>query len=612
MSKFSQFFRAHRDKIILIFSIVLSVGMLASLHGLLPGMIRSESGALAARYTTYGAIECAAESFEDLIKLKCSSLGGDVPFRSPTNSPFIFLAGGLKMITGISVEYVYSVVALMILTLALVGGYLLNRTVGMRRLVALPLAGLFLVTPILLSLQSFGGTYWGLMLLPFTIYFTWRSWTRLDTGMTKSKYALLSLAWVVISVGMLFLDGYAFFMNATVAAILWLTWSWRRWNTTKVWIGLAMFVAASAIAYAAYIRIFSDAGDGSDIGLFRAMGLDLITLFIPSAGLWWSELFSGGHEALGNLWGDGSNSVNNFLGFITFGVAITSCIYLVRNKKITRLIAGLCIAGAVAFVLSLGPSLKINSERGPLPEPITYQSYLMPAESAVVGLPTEILYENVPGLSSMRATYRWHVITVLTIIILAGVGLSRLTRRRAPLGFIILTLLIIELLPNPISTISNNRAMYDQLNLFNEEVVEPLRSKLKLSEQIVYYPSAGNDYLASYLTPTLDIQSYNTGNDKVLARASVAWPSDVRELLQSDPAELTYRQQGELVKKVLMNESASAVIVPYFNLRWSAYAWPPDMTGFEKAQAVTQYAKEDEELVIYEDTFFSVIRLRAE
>ena len=190
-------------------------------------------------------------------------------------------------------------------------------------------------------------------------------------------------------------------------------------------LGAVAFTLANLVAVAVYSLYVPADYETNPIGIFRSMGLDLITLVVPTEPVWPAAKlnYAGVHS---ELWGDGSNSAYNYVGFaglVLAGVCLGS-----RSRRPEAL--ALAVAGLVAFVLALGPSLKIDESRpapGGLP---TFESYLMPEGVATADLPWDGLFTAVPGINSMRATYRWYGVTRFAVVVLAGLAVTQLL----PLG----------------------------------------------------------------------------------------------------------------------------------------------------------------------------------
>lgn len=589
-------------------SSIFLVALLMALHGLLPGM----AGPLAARFMALGAMTCGSQSISALLEAKCAFVGGEAGGVFTTGSPVKIAGAVLFRMLAINIEWVFTMVGVMVISLALFGAYKLIRAMNVSRYVALASGGLYLLLPLTLSMQAFGGTYWGFLLLPASLYSVWRFLQVLPHMGWRGKVATAAL-WVLLSTFLLFMDGYSFFMYSLASGILLTVWAWGRWRQPYVWLAGGMFILASVIAYFAYSSLIPSAGSwSSSIDLVRAMGLDIATLFIPAGSLWWVDLFNLRSSGM-HLWGDGSNSSSNYIGLILLGLFIAG-VYTAR-KKLSKLGTALLIVGSIAFVLSLGPSLKIHSERPPLSgSVVTHKSYLMPSSEAVVGLPTEALYQHAPGLQSMRAAYRWHIMTLLVLVVFAAVAVQALlNQKKTALAYTLLALMCLEMAPSPLLVKAKIEAG-SQLARFNQNVIQPLETYIQPGERILFYPNAvgGNDYLASYIAPKLEAWTYNIGGDKSGAIAAPLRPSEVNGLLRTDDADASRRNKsGSRMENVLEKGFVDSIVVPKFDLRWDSYSWPPRSNDAQlRAQDVIQSAREEKALSIQEDEYFYIVSIK--
>lgn len=124
---------------------------------------------------------------------------------------------------------------------------------------------------------------------------------------------------------------------------------------------------------------------------------------------------------------------------------------------------------------------------------------------------------------------------------------------------------------------------------------------------VVFAPNAagGNDYLANYLGPRSGVRTYNIGGDKALEEARRGWPEPVRKMLVGQESE----DFSDLAEQVLTSGLADAVVVPYFDLRWSATAWPTGQQYTEPGRAAADDAGRDTDLVVRQHEYFAVVTL---
>ncbi len=578
-----------------------------AVNGLLPGM----AGYIPSVFSDLGAIQCGEHSLSALIHLRCMAIGGDVGAIITLGSPLTLLCSLILVVFPVSVNAVYFMVTAGLMLIALLGAYNLIHALRVSRYIALTCSALYLLLPITLSMQSFGGTYWGCVLLPSYIFLVWKMLQGLSYRSWRGVIPI-SILWIVLSGFSLFMDGYSFFMFATSSIVLIGVWSWGRWREVQVWIACGLFLGANGISFVLYRHLLPGSGSWADsIDLFRAMGADFVTFFRPAGSLWWVKAL-GIHFNSSPLWGDGSNSSSNYIGFLMLGLSAFG-VYIFR-KKVTQLGVALLVIGVIAFILSLGPSLKVNSIKPTSVDgPVAHSSYLMPSSDALMTLPTTVFYKVVPGLKSMRATYRWHVLTMLVMVSFAAFAIQNLVdRKKLKIAYILLALLCLELIPNPVDSIKAHLHVASEIAQFNNAVLKPLATYVKPGQRIIYYPNAvgNNDFLADYLTPSVNAWTYNIGGDKAQAIAYMHMPQPIYSLLTTDDNPATLPQSGAQMRAVLQKKLVDEIIVPTFDLRWDSYSWPPvSRDTYSRAQLIIQSAKHDG-LLVSGGGYFYVVRLK--
>lgn len=580
------------------------------MHGLVPKM----AGNLSSQYISIGAIECGALVPSGLLESKCELTGGIAGGIYPTNLPFIAVGSFINILPAVSAEDALALAGGLFIITALWGGHRLFRYATDSKSLALIMAGLYLLTPVVFGMQGFGGTYWGVLLLPTYIFI---AWYLLDKGKSQSNIyhvvkgiPILILAWSLLASFSLLLDGYSFFMYSFVAGTMAIS-TIRRTKASAIVTStnLLLIGLSTGVAYVIYTNMLPSGGfDRSAIGLFRAMGLDVATIFIPTMNTWLASVLGVGAD-WSNLWGDGTNT-RNYIGLIILGIATYGLTKLIKQSAITRLHVAMIAVGVIGLLLSLGPTLKINTERPPLTEPITYESYLMKDSEGVLSLPTENIYK-LPGFKSMRATYRWFIVTQISVLFFATIGFDYLRKnKKTKLYSLTLLIAVIDVVPVPVATVSNNLNKYDQYGKFNSEVITPLKEVANEGELVLFYPNAigNNDYLVNYIVPTLKLESYNVGNDKARDNAKRYWPSPIKTLLTTDG--LKIENEHRLIQQVFDQDLVDIVIIPGFDLRWDSYSWPPRKFTDSKEELIGRLSNNDH-LVITSAEHFTIVR-RAE
>ena len=575
-----------------------------ALSGQLPGLTASNATTVGQD----GAVQCLANHGLSRLPVSCPEVGLPTGERLIQGLPVFLIGWAFTELPGVSAHAADVLTDMLVVLLALLGARSLLRRFGVGEWVSLAAAAAWVVSPSMLALVSFGGTYWGLLLLPAILTadaLLLEQWCRAP----GRRRALVLAAWTLLRLAVLFLDGYTFVIS-TVAAALLAPAALRRTRRVPALGAVLAYAGSAGIAYLLYqLYVPGSSFVQSSIDLVRAMGLDVITLVQPAHLQWWSRLT--GHPLDGKtLWGDGSNSAGNYLGFLCLGLAVLGAAHFRKTRG--RLVAGLVACCLVGLVMALGPSLKLNDRRTAQTGEISYSSYLMPPRAATLSLPTSALHDKAPGIDEMRAAYRWLVLMRLGLIALAALGVEAMieaqrgrrispARRIAPLAVGVLA--IVELFPNPIQLISNYHSL-DRQRQGIYRVGMDLRHALPTGSLVVFASSApsGGDYLASLLVPAAKLRSYSVGDDKARGISSARWPADVKRLVAG-------QSPAALVSRVLERHEADAVVIPRFSLRWSTYAWPPAQTYRAQGDQFARQVGENPDLRVTRHPDFYVVRL---
>jgi FtsH-binding integral membrane protein len=477
------------------------------------------------------------------------------------------------------------------------------RRLGAGQLVAFGTAAAYLLSPTVIGLRGFGGTFFGFLLLPTYAYIDLWVMGVLDRRRGPAL-ALAVIGYAAVKTGAVFMDGYSFIAANLVSTGLWVAWLLEaRKPLRRRLAGVVLLVGANALALATYLLYVPGSYEENPIGVFRSMGLDVVTLLVPTDVVWLAASLGVAREH-SDLWGDGSNSAFNYVGLVWVGLVIA---YLARPPRRRPAIA-LGAAGLIAFVLALGPSLKVNEiNRKPVSIP-TYESYLMPEGTAAADFPWAGLYTTLPGVDSMRASYRWFGVTRLALVVLAGLAVAQLAARSGR-GRILAALLagiaVVEIAPNLPIYMDSYRRNDRSVEQFSHSVEADLRAVTRPGERTFFlnYDDSHNDYLANYLAAAADLRSFNAGGDKNAILARAGWPAEVVALAESPT--------GDEVVTALGSGQVDVVVVPYFHLRLSSYAWPPAPEVQAQARAAFASLVLDQRLHAVRRHWFTVLRLGA-
>jgi hypothetical protein len=543
---------------------VVALGLVLLAHGALPGYINDQSTA----YLTEGAIKCEHGLGLHMAITRCHAYGNPLGYPLLINVPVIILGAVLMWLPGVGAGTAYWLSLAIFDAVALAGGYGLGRRIGAGRALALWSAFVYLVSPTVIGMRAFPGTFSGYALLPIYALADLFLFDELVRPRSR-RMALVVAAYAALRAFVLFMDGYSFVLSAVVSGCLWIAWSWRRGRGRRAWLPAAVLVAANVFAYVLYNINSPGAFPDNDLALLRSMGLDMVSLVKPTMYVWFAHIGGFSWNATG-LWGDGTNVTYNYIGFVSVALAVLA---LWRTRE--RYALAFAAAGLLALVLSLGPALKVDSrDLTPSGRPGTLTPYLMPANQATAELPWDHLFTALPGIKSMRATYRWFGLTRLSLILLAALGIERLARRKhlrwRALAVIAAVAATFELLPNYSFLLGYYRSNARQMDQATRVLGGELRALTKPGERVFFlnYDGTHNDFIVNYLAPFANLRAYNAGGDKDALFAEMHWPADVFKLAGA-------RVAPAVVYDALKEGNLDAVILPYFHLRWTAYQWPP-------------------------------------
>lgn len=504
----------------------------------------------------------------------------------------------------------YGLASILLLTGAFWGAVRLLQSYGAGRKLSYALATVYLASPFIIFHVSYAALAYGMAMLPAYAFITQRSVSIvLDTASPVYKRVMSVLGFISTVVFALFLDGYTFVMFFVLGAFfVFQACAGESLNTRRLIAhGLLAGVLYSLAFATAYLLMKAYVPDLDALRLqtadvFRSMGLDLYFVLHPA-----SELF-GLASWLGTTveydaakhYGDASIAIGSYLGFslvtLLLGLLYSS---LVPSRRwfLATLMVG-------AFFLSLGPSVKYDSRRLDADDPSRPAiQYVMPKEAAVFRLGTDRLYESVPGIRNMRATYRWHALTLFFIWFLTAMLLVRLNREGRHAAMLLLLLpYMADRLPDPFYVSEKAQKYYGYAQTMTRDVVGEMARYIRPGEIVYFWPS-GNDFFVSYAAPMLAIHAYNVGGDKNMDISRMHWPL---ELLAVENGECV----AENVHGLMETGKLDAVVVPKFDMLWDvSKPWPlaPDIVKSHEQKFLTSPFHK-KAFSIQESEYFFVIR----
>jgi hypothetical protein len=199
--------------------------------------------------------------------------------------------------------------------------------------------------------------------------------------------------------------------------------------------------------------------------------------------------------------------------------------------------------------MSLGPSIKFDSQKPPgVPSNSMIESYaISPSGNQALS--------DLPGLSAMRASYRWSALSTVGLLAVVSLASSQMsTRRKRSLALMGVGALIF-LLPDPLQHFESKARNQSLAHEIERHIVSQFSADLKGAEGVLFLP-VGNDLFANYLSARADFRTFNVGGDKnISSLVGDGWPIDFR-LLNTNSAE----------PELLSRSGVRYIVVPSFSL----------------------------------------------
>ncbi|HVF19331.1 MAG TPA: hypothetical protein VNA14_03715 [Mycobacteriales bacterium] len=572
----------------------------AAVLGQLPGQVAY----LPLSYSLAGQIECVSAVGWTGWR-GCADLGVPLGLPMLNAGPLVWIGALLNTLPGVSAHAAGQATLTTASGITLLATAAVLRRLGTSSTAAVIGGAAWLLTPTVVGLRHFNGTWSGLTLLPAFLLADVMLFERFRRLHARGVPIVL-VAYLAIRCAAFFLDAYGFVISGLVSVGVLLLWPAPRGSSgRRRFLALGAAAMANTAAFLAY-RAYVPPGSAtypSPMSQFRALGADVTSFVLPSRDVWWADL-AGVARSSARMWGDGTNTDANYLGLLCVCLGLAGLIGPLRRSAHAP---GLTAVAVVALALSLGPSMKVSAERASdRPVEHGHDWYEMPPEDGVT-MPTSVLFARVPGLSTMRATYRWVAVTRLVLVLAAVVAVDAALRRarsRAGRGAVLAVagLAVLELLPPVPRLIGEHSTRRAQLRAVHEGPVRDLQRVVDPGAMVLFLP-VDNDYLANYLVPMAGLRSYNVGGDKNGHAARARWPEDVALLVVSHRTPTA--DVGARAVTVL-KEHADALVLPRFSLRRDARSWPPSV---RPVPAPFDRLLTDRRLVVEQHRWFVVIRL---
>ena len=579
-------------------ALALPVLLLAPIYGIWP---LDHLMSLALMLPALGTVECLASTGTWLY---CPSASVGERHATSYGLPVVQLASLIHRSGWFPLVVSWNLSGLILLYLAGLSAQAFLRAMGLPAALAVFGSLLFLALPVVAAKNEYPLMLWGFALLPLLLWAQYQAW---QLNSHAAAFALLAVALIFG----LFQEPYSLVMALTFGG--WLALArlvgGGRQGLQFALIRTGLWLTACLLAVFLY-RLYIPGGadyHSMTIDFFRGQGIDLIALIARDPQLYWLGPFWGvGRLAPALFFTDGEMTAHSYLGL---GLLLGLIVFFFSKplwQSERRIVLLLTLLGA--FLMALGPSLKINSvAEGRSPDdPVTMQTYLMPADAAVVALPHQSVYELAP-FSYMRSVSRWYLLVSLMLVTMLLLGVQELGRR-GPVQLVLAALLLagvaLEHWPNTSHRMALSGIFGQLYRQMDRDLVEELGHLVGPDERIVFLGGERlvNEFFSTFLCARSGCKTYNASTDKAFKIAVASWPDEMRARLVR-PAEPAARAE------LLERGHFDALVLSHFDLRWDSYSWPPPQERREGMfeQWVRPYLELDS-VEVEVGEWFSVVR----
>ncbi|MGM9428186.1 hypothetical protein [Hydrogenophaga sp. MI9] len=491
-------------------------------------------------------------------------------FGAPSPAPIAFgLSGVLPMAAlirlGLAMPDAYAMTVMLWLVVAFGGAASLAARLGTHRRTAILLATCWLTLPMVWGHAGYSMLALGIALLPtyslMTLSLLQAHGSGRWAGAARAVLAML-VAFVAV-----FMDGYTFVMygvgSLCLIALSALPGSEQR--QSAVWTALATQLVSLSVAYLAYKRYVGGLPfDPGSLDTFRAFGLDLHYLVVPTQGLQPVFDFFGWSSARSQLDQFGDTSVWTTTFALPL-VVLAGVAWLDRGGN-SRLVIAIGAIAVVSMYFSLGPSLKVLSAGHFAPGHIA--SGHMPASAGWIETGNAWISRTLPGFSSMRAAYRWTALSLCCLWMLIAVWMGRRWSGRQTVPMLLLATVIALQVPDLSVHWQTKRGLRAMFLTMDQAVAQDMGVLGLKDERTVLLPT-GNDFLVNHIAARYRLKAYNIGGDKNLELARDRWPASIRRAQAHSGPGLALE-----VRNILLRGDADAVVLPHVGLIEAAFEWP--------------------------------------
>lgn len=540
--------------------------------------------------------------------------GGNISFGLSAVYPMSIL---LRL--GFSPANSYIIIFTLFILISFVSAYKISRHFKVNQYTSVLLSLLWVITPVVVQHANYSMLTLGIALLPFYFFSFMKAMTFCDGNQRLKFYTFSLFICTVSSVISIFMDGYIFIMQAVLNSFYLMYFLSKDNNRTlKVIVKVVSVHAFACIfSYILYAAFIGRSGyEPQQLSFFRSWGVDISFLAAPSSGISWllDNLHWSVFRTEAQYYGDSSVWRTTFLlPMLILSLCHFSKSKIRNNKSIVILFLSVFI---FSLYFSLGPSFKFMLLK-PTGQPDL--SPIIPDNYPLLPTGTGWISEHIPGFDVMRASYRWIALSFFAIWCLVVLLLS--SCKNNFFSALLVSFAILFYIPPLENHLSAGRYYNEAFERVDNEVVRNLKPLINSGDLVAYVPW-GNDFLANYLSSALNVKSFNLGGDKNVQQSMVYWPQDFLNLRgELKGSSLKY------IIRLLSFENVNVVIIPNFDMLWSAHVWPckmpdtpveakmiyPDFTcpGAKRMQflPLVNILKQEKYLDVTEKKLFTVIRL---
>lgn len=476
----------------------------------------------------------------------------------------------LLLRAGIDPANGYIFVFIFFLLISFCAAYNIACRSGLSKYTALLLSSLWLVTPVIIQHANYSMLSLGMALLPFYYYSLLWVVEAVQKSVKPIKVALYLFCYSLVMILSVFMDGYTFVIIAILNSFYVVFYCMNFLKAKWVEAGLLCFIHAFALiaSYLLYVIFIGKSGyEAQSLDFFRSWGVDLSFLIQPTTGIFLLPdiLHLSTPRSELHFYGDSSVWRTSYILPMLVCTVILLLIPRLENKR--NILVFSLFVFIFSLYLSLGPSLKfylIKPAGG-------FSSPLIPESVSLIPTGSGWISEHVPGFNVMRASYRW--IALSFFMLWLSIVVTTSTAKHKKIANFLIFFVLVLYIPRLGGSYSSAHLNYQSFDKVEEQLILPLGEVIKPGEVVAFVPW-NNDFLINYVSSRLKIKTFNIGGDKNLQQSMLFWPENFTGLHD----DLTYANTGSIINMLSTGE-AKTVVIPYFDMLWSAHVWPCKLAG---------------------------------